>query len=126
MFVSKTHTYTHTTCTSGGHKYCRGVCVCVCTHRPGGCGQCDGACRRGLLYLLPLLLVGQLLLDGGARLLLGLQPLLQLHDGLLVLLLGLHRVVEPDGDRPTVNSRKDKTHTHTHRCRFSNTHTYVL
>lgn len=67
------------------------ACACVpgC-HRPG---------CRGLLQLLALLVVGELLLGGGACLLLCLQPLLQLAHGLPVLLLGLDGTVEP-GQQP--------------------------
>lgn len=63
-----------------------------------GCGcQGYGPGGAGLLQLLPLLLLRQLLLDGQPGLLFGLQSLLQLADGLLVLLLCLHGIVEPAG-----------------------------
>lgn len=66
---------------------------------PGGSSQshCSGGC--GLLHLLPLSLLGQLFFSLDSSFLLRLQPLLQLGDGLLVLLLGLDGAVEPSGSR---------------------------
>lgn len=71
--------------------------VSVACAAPGGGGQGHGSGGGGLLDLLPLPLLGQLLLSQGAGFLLGLQPLLQLGDGLLVFLLGLDGTVEPEG-----------------------------
>lgn len=69
--------------------------VCVCVRLPGCCGQCYGSGCCGFLQLLAFLLVCELLLGGGARLLFGLEPLLQLAHCLFVLLLGLHGIMEP-------------------------------
>lgn len=63
---------------------------------PGGGSQRHGPGSGGFLDLLPLPLLGQLFLSQGAGFLLGLQPLLQLGDGLLVFLLSLDGPVEPE------------------------------